>query len=263
MRLDQLAGLWRRSLIRLPDGTEDRTTEVHWLQGMSRYADLRQPPGRPSFAGIACLRDCGPDHLAWMARQEGFAGRLVQAGAFFEWEREIDFQPPPSTPDAGRLWLEDGMMKEEGRDSPYLEHWHSYHAGQPSAALSLVEDATGVAGSLVVVGSIFMFARARKTLLPRGARLSDLLAEAPDATAAQDLFDCEIALGEVENGRFLVQRSTLPFREGSELLPVRDGNHFTTADVDPCGAPLIRAWRIVDEEGDGILGIVFRLASDF
>jgi hypothetical protein len=47
MRLDQLVGLWRRSLIRLPDGTEDRTTEVHWLQGMSRYVDLRQPAGRP------------------------------------------------------------------------------------------------------------------------------------------------------------------------------------------------------------------------
>lgn len=247
MRLDQLGGLWRRSLIRLPDGTEDRTTEVHWLQGPSRYADLRQPADRPSFAGVTCLRDCGPDHFAWMATQEGFAGRLVQAGAFFEWEREIDFQPPSSTPDAGRLWLEDGMMKEEGRDSPYLEHWHSCPAGPPMSALKLVDEATGAAGALVVVGSTFMFARARATLLPRGARLSDLLAEAPDATAAQDLFDCEIALGAVENGRFLVRRSTLPFREGAELLPVRDKTRLTTADTDPFGTTLIRVWWTLDE----------------
>lgn len=254
MRLDQLGGLWRRSLIRQPDGTEDRTTEVHWLQGPSRYVDLRQPAGRPSFAGITCLAACGPDHLAWMATQEGFAGRLVAAGDYFEWEREIDFQPLSATPDAGRLWLEDGMMKEEGRDSPYLEHWHLSLGGQPSAAFNLVDDATGVAGALVVVGSTFMFARARKTLLPRGARLSDLLAETRDEIAAQDLLDCEIALGEVENGRFLVQRSTLPFREGAELLRVRDGNRVTTADTDCFGATLIRVWRIMDEERDAVPG---------
>lgn len=248
MRLDQLGGLWRRSLIRLPDGTEDRTTEVHWLQGPSRYADLRQPAGRPSFAGVTCLRDCGPDHLAWMARQEGFAGRLVAAGDYFEWEREIDFQPPSSTPDAGRLWLEDGMMKEEGRDSPYLEHWHLSLGGQPSAAWNLVEEAIGVAGALIVVGATFMFARARKTLLPRGACLSDLLAETADATVVQDLFDCEIALGAVENGRFLIQRSTLPFREEAELLPVRDGSRLATTGVDVFGAPLVRAWLIAEEE---------------
>lgn len=254
MRLDQLGGLWRRSLIRLPDGTEDRTTEVRWLQGPSRYADLRQPADRPSFAGVTCLRDCGPDHLAWIATQEGFAGRLVAAGDYFEWEREIDFQPPSATADAGRLWLEDGMLKEEGRDSPYLEHWHSSLGGQPSAAWNLVEEATGVAGALIVVGATFMFARARKTLLPRGARLSDLLAQAPDATAAQDLFDCEIALGEVENGRYFVRLSTLPFREGAELLPVREGDRFTTADRDPAGAPLTRVWQGVDEEGDAVPG---------
>jgi hypothetical protein len=252
MRLDQLGGLWRRSLIRLPDGTEDRTTEVHWLQGPSCYADLRQPAERPSFAGVTCLRDCGPDHLAWMARQEGFAGRLVQAGDFFEWEREIDFQPPSATPDAGRLWLEDGMMKEEGRDNPYLEHWHSCPAGEPSAALTLVEDATGVTAALVVVGSVFMFARARATVLPVGATLSDLLAEAPDATAAQNLLDCEISLGAVEDGQFLVQRSTLPFREGAELRPFRDKNRFTMAGINPTGAALTQVWRIGEEEGDAV-----------
>jgi hypothetical protein len=250
MRLDQLGGLWRRSLIRLPDGSEDRTTEVHWLQGPARYVDLRQPRGRPSFAGIACLRDCGPDHLTWMATQEGFAGRLIQAGQFFEWERDIDFQPPSSLPDAGRLWQEDGMMIEEGRDSPYREHWHHDLAGKASAALSLVEETTGVAGALVVVGDTFMVARARSVSLPQGARLADLLAEAQDRTAAQDLLDCEIALGAMDQGRFVIARSSLPYREGASLLPARDGDRLTTADIDPSGAPLTRAWRIVDEEGD-------------
>ena len=250
MRLGQLGGLWRRSLIRLADGSEDRTTEVHWLQGPTRYADLRQPVGRPSFAGITCLAACGPDHLAWMARQEGFAGTLVQAGDFFEWEREIDFQPPSSMPDAGRLWLEAGMMIEEGRDSPYIEHWHHDLAGAPSATLSLVEEATGVAGALVVVGGTFMFARARLAALPQGARLADRLADAPEATAAQDLLDCEIALGAVDDGRFIIERSTLPYREGASLVPARDGSLLTTADIDPSGAPLTRAWRIVEEEGD-------------
>jgi hypothetical protein len=50
-----LAGLWTRSLIILPDGTGDATSVVSWLQGLSLYADLRIPAGRPDFRHAADL----------------------------------------------------------------------------------------------------------------------------------------------------------------------------------------------------------------
>jgi|GEM_PF-4485499 len=50
----ELRGLWQRSLIALPDGSRDTTTEVRRLQGMRAYATQHD-----------CLR---------LADQQGFAG---------------------------------------------------------------------------------------------------------------------------------------------------------------------------------------------
>lgn len=42
-------GLWRRTLLIDTDGTLDRTTDVRWLQGLTRFVDLRRPTARPDF----------------------------------------------------------------------------------------------------------------------------------------------------------------------------------------------------------------------
>ncbi|MFG1391486.1 hypothetical protein [Xanthobacter agilis] len=249
--IDQLGGLWRRSLIVQPDGRRDTTTEVYWLQGPEHYIDLRQPADRPSFAGVRALRDLTAPQIGWLARQDGFAGRLVKAGAFFEWQRHLDFQPPSALADAGRLWLEDGIMKEEGRDVPYLEHWHRAEGDRTPAAAFILRDArSGGAGSLVVVGDRFMLARARPFAVPGGRSLADLVAEAPTLSHAQDLVDCEISFGTVGDGEWLIRVSSLPFREGCALGVSRTGGgQLATLDTGPAGGTLTRRWSILHGEG--------------
>ncbi len=252
--IDDLRGLWRRSLLAYPDGFRDTTTQVHWLQGLRLYADLRQSEIRPSFAGVGCLRDLRAAHIAWLSRQEAFAGHLVRAGDSFEWRRHLDYQPPSNTIDAGRLWLEDGMMKEEGRDIPYIEHWHREptRAG-PVAGLQLRDAVTGAPGAVVVVGDAFMYARGRAVDLPAGTRLHDLVADAGDLRAAQDLLDCEVSYGIRRGDTWTVKGSTLPYKEGRPLALTGGGRplrHLSTQDEDAEGRAMTRTWTIVACEGE-------------
>src|SRR5215469_9650934 len=103
VRLPDLYGLWRRAMIAWPDGRRDTATEVYWLQGPHHYADLRIPPGRPAHRGIACLRDLDWPMLDFMARQEGFFGKLDVAQSIGAWHRAFDYQPDTGVPDRGAL----------------------------------------------------------------------------------------------------------------------------------------------------------------
>lgn len=254
--MDALPGLWRRSLLAWADGRRDTITRVHWLQGPSLYADLRQPEARPSFAGVTGFDDLDTAQIAWMARQEAFAGRLAPAGQFFEWHRAIDFQPPAALPDAGRLWLEDGMMKEEGRDLPYLEHWHHDSGASPPCGALLLHEAQGDRpGLLVWAGNLFMMARGRKEALPAGACLADLIRAAPDLATVRALLDCEISLGVRHDGQWTITASTLPWQEGRALAPGLSGGQLTTRamdarNMDERAAPCQRIWTIREHEGD-------------
>ncbi|MFG1296040.1 hypothetical protein [Xanthobacter variabilis] len=252
--IDDLRGLWRRSLLAYPDGLRDTTTQVRWLQGLTLYADLRQSDIRPSFAGVRCLRDLTATHMAWLSRQEGFAGVLARAGDCFEWRRFLDYQPAAPGVDAGRLWLEDGMMKEEGRDIPYIEHWHREPVeAAPVVGLHLRDELSGAPGVLVVVGTAFMYARGRAAPLPTGTPLWELVSAAGDETVAQDLLDCEISFGAVRGGGWIVERSSLPFKEGQHLVLAGGGRaarHLRVEDQDADGGPLARDWLITSREGD-------------
>lgn len=252
--IDDLRGLWRRSLLAYPDGFRDTTTQVYWLQGLALYADLRQSALRPSFTGINCLRDLETTHIAWLCRQEAFAGHLVRAGDSFEWQRHLDYQPSSNTVDAGRLWLEDGMMKEEGRDIPYIEHWHrELTRATPVAGLQLRDETTGAPGALVVVGEAFMYARGRATDLPAGVRLHDLVADAEDLRTAQDLVDCEVSFGIRSGDTWTVKCSTLPYKEGRALAlsgGIRSLSSLLAEDKDDEGRAITRPWSIMAVEGD-------------
>lgn len=256
----QLAGLWRRSLIVWPDGRRDTTTTAVWLQGSGLYADLRQPAERPGFEDVACLRELRPGHLAWLAGQEGFAGRLHCTDACFEWQRYIDYQPPASLPDAGYLVFEGAVLVEHGRDAPYVEHWHQDEPTEPPlAAARLLDSKTGRCGILVRAGSSFMYARERAAELHAGGALADCVLAAPTLREAQDAVDCEVSFGTVEGADWLIRRSSLPFREGDRLDPhvVRGASStLATLDLSAEGATLVRRWEIVEIEGtlDDFLG---------
>lgn len=251
--IETLAGLWRRSLIAWPDGRRDTETWVNWMQGPSFYLDLRQPPGKPDFCGVNSLRQLDAGQLAWLAAQEGFAGELHFDGTYFEWRREIDFQPQAVYSDQGKLWYEDGMMIEEGKDIPYIEHWNAEPIDiQPICAMRLAGRGDGRRGFVLRVGSLFMYARARGFEMPAGRSLQDRVADAPSLEAAQDLVNCEISQGAITSAGWIVQRSTLPFREGRRLDPeltTHGPDALITCDTGEDGRPTARHWDILDIQG--------------
>ena len=244
-------GLWERSLLAWPDGRRDTTTFAAWLQGPSLFADLRQPADAPSFDGVSCLNDLQPSHLGWLALQEGFAGRFVRAGSAFEWHRAVDFQCPSANTDAGYLEFSDGTLVEQGRDIPYIEHWHrASPAGWPHVAMEM-RDQHGRAGFLVRAGAIFMYVRDREVVLPHGGALKDLVGAATPE-AARSLIDCEISVGSRYGSAWIIERSSLPYRVGADLALSfsTDRQSFAVNDVSADGETRLRHWTVIDLDVD-------------
>jgi hypothetical protein len=253
LQIDDLPGLWRRSLIVRADGSRDTTSWVRWLQGPSDYADLRQPLGRPDFSEAGCLRQLTKAHLDWMARQDGFAGKLLVSDGIFEWRRDIDFQPAGPTPDRGSLIRDGDVMIEKGYHSPYVEHWHSdSKMGTPAYALRLSDGTNGCAGQFVRAGASFMYARGRSAGLPVAANLAACIAGAGSVSEAQDMADCEISFGSISESGWTIRRSTLPFKEGRLLgmRPLRDWTHVETLDAAADGSKTDRSWEVIAIEGN-------------
>jgi hypothetical protein len=123
VELNELQGLWRRTLIAWPGDRFDTTTEVYWLQGPSRYADLRIPAGRPKLEAAACLRDLDWPMLRFMTLQEGFIGHLELSHSLAHWHRIFDYQPASGVADKGRLEFADDILVEHGVEASYVEHW--------------------------------------------------------------------------------------------------------------------------------------------
>ncbi len=255
--LETMPGLWRRSLLAWPDGRRDTTSFVNWLQGPGLYLDLRQPEGRPDFTGETSLSALTPDSMTWLAAQEGFAGELVEEDGWFEWRRDIDFQPKAIYSDIGRLWIEGDVMVEEGKDIPYIEHWHREPIGSmPLWAARLEDRETGQKGAIARMGSLFMIARERYCDVPEGLTLAECVAGAPDMARAQEFLDCEISQGAVTSRGWFVQRSSLPFREGKWLALARMGDLFEMQDQDRAGKPFTRRWEITDLRGEPLLDVL-------
>ena len=249
-----LAGLWRRSLLAWPDGRRDTATWVRWLQGPSLYIDLRQPVGRPDFSAAAGLDDLDLPQIAWLAGQEGFAGELLFEDGFFEWRREVDFQLTATYSDRGSLCFVDGVMVEEGKDTPYIEHWHrDVERTQPVCAVRMEDPTNGCRGFIVRYGDIFMYARGRNISAPAGMSLIDCVAAAPSAAAARSLVDCEISYGTITAKGWRIEHSSLPFKERRILNPRQPSGRsigMSVSDVDRLGQEIERRWVIVDVQGN-------------
>ena len=248
--LRDVCGLWRRALIAWPDGRTDAETDVFWLQGPRRYADLRVPAGRPACAGVTCLRDLDRTMLRFMARQEGFFGHLDIAASVGQWHRAFDYQPDTGMADRGALAFEDGILIERGVELPYVEYWSRQSGTEGVLALLLAAEPEAVPGCLVVAGDAIIYARGRAILLPRGTNLVELVDGTASLQAAQDIFDCEISFGRRHGDAWRIERSSHCFREGAMLSPELDsaGGAFVIDDVTPGGGRLRRAWRIAEVE---------------
>lgn len=240
-------GLWERSIITWPDGRRDTSTYVGWLQGPTIFSDLRQPIDPPSFEGVSCLNDLGPEHFGWLARQEGFAGRFVRIGNAFEWQRIIDFQCTSIYSDVGYLEFQGDILVETGRDVPYVEHWHRASRDfSPHYALRMI-DQTGRQGFIVRGGAIFMYVRDRVKPLEFNASLPDLVSNAT-AAEARALLDCEISLGRVQESSWIIQRSSLPYRVGKDLAVSfsPDRTRVQVSDITDDGQSSTHGWTTVE-----------------
>jgi len=249
IRLQDVSGQWRRTSIAWPDGRSDTATEVFWLQGVRRYADLRIPAGRPACAGAVCLRNLDRAMLRFMTRQEGFFGHLDIDASVGRWHRAFDYQPDTGMADHGALAFEDGVLVERGIDLPYIERWSRKAGPESVMAFGLATEA-GTPGCLVLAGDAFIYARGRTTALPPCVTLNQLLDRAGSLQAAQDLFDCEISFGRCQGGDWRIARSSHCFREGAALSPRLDSaaGVLVIDDVTAEGAPIEQSWRIVEHE---------------
>ena len=245
--LRDVRGAWRRSLLVRPNGEHDFASFVVWLQGARHFVDLRQPADRPCFATVAAARDLTWTHLAWMARQEGFAGKLVLDGEFVEWQRSLDVQSPTGDSDSARLWFEGATLVEQGRHAPYSERWEPLLAASPVRVASARLRQDGRDAVVVRCDDRFMLMLGRDLPLPPGPPLAARLAAGPTLAEAQGLFGCEVALGRAAPGGWRIERSTLPWHEGRVMSPRLEGDGWLRASADAADEP---AWSIVEADGD-------------
>src|SRR5450755_528245 len=251
-QIQDLIGLWQRSLVAWPDGRRDTTTCVRWLQGREMFVDLRQPTPLPGFPHALSINDLSMRDCACLATQQGFAGRLRFDGRHFEWARQIDFQPKSPIADAGSLEWQADVLVERGRDVDYIEHWHRDGAAAtvPQGAVELREGDHGTNAVLLRVGSTFMFARDRTMPLPAHGTLQECIATAPTVSVARQLIDCEISAGIVAAEGFRITASTLPFRRGRLLDHKWLHDSVVTWEHRSDGTAIGRRWTIVGREGD-------------
>ena len=206
-----LIGLWGRRLLVEPDGTRDTETIVWWLQTEHLFVDIRVPADRPDFSGITGFDACDETMLAYLARQEGFAGHLEHRPGALAWRRAIDYRPLGGPPDEGYMrWDGPDSFTETGMHVPYLEEWVQWMVDD--ARNQTVQHWPAPSEPLFVrAGPIFMRAQDhRPQPVPPG------LSEA--VRRPMELLNCEISFGRVDpNGVARIELSTLPWLEGSEL----------------------------------------------
>ncbi len=202
-------GVWRRSLLRTPQG-DDTTTTVYWLQTSRWHADIRVPADRPEFDGVNSLDECSLSQLQWLATQQGFAGvtRVDPGNDDTAWLRVVDFQPPATLPDEGHAAFRDGMLVETGIHADYLEHWHPVPGSGQGFAVFRQRD-TARSAYLLLAGHCVMYVR---------PRTSDFDADGwrRDGMLRRQL-DFEISFGERTPDGWIVRHSTLPWCEGREI----------------------------------------------
>jgi hypothetical protein len=230
---DWLRGLWKRLSIETGDGQRDTETQVFYLQTSTCFGDLRIPIDRPDLTQASFSSLALADALA-LSRQQGFAGITQFEQGCCQWMRYIDYQPPQPVRDIGLLYWNNDILIEEGIDQIYREEWQKVDDGNGDyTALVLTEaltddpsshSATNWQASLVIAGDYFVYTQNRSFSLPSNGSLTDCLLHAAAPEKQQDYLACEISFGRCRSGRvpWEIQRSTIPWREGSALWSASD-----------------------------------------
>lgn len=234
---DWMRGLWRRLSIETEEGQRDTDTQVFYLQTSLCFGDLRIPGNRPDLSRSS-FSFLTPAEALLLAQQHGFAG-IVQFDqgnpqSRCQWIRQIDYQPPQPVRDIGILYWQDDRLIEEGLDQIYREEWQKVDDGQGDfTALVLADERPDPAvtwqASLVIAGDYFIYSVNRSLPLPSDCSLADCsladrLTDSAEPEKWQDYLNCEISFGRCRSGvvPWEIQRSTIPWREGSALWSIAD-----------------------------------------
>ena len=190
-----LAGMWRRSLLALPDGRRDTGTLVTWRKGRrcslicaSRRAGRisRTPPRWPILPSpIAAGLPPSRASPACSSRRTACSGGIGRS----------TFSPPPRGPmpdgcsGKAKCWWRPAI-------SPII-----WNIGTPCPTPRRAR-ADGRAAILVRGGNLFMFARERGAELAlTDSTLGACVEGASALKTAQALVDCELSLGEANGWR--------------------------------------------------------------
>lgn len=259
---DRYLGVWNRTLLETADGRDERS-QVWWLQTPRWHADLRIPPERPDFSGVASLAECDNTQLAWLATQQGFCGLTQVTGEYCTWHRQLDFQPVNGSRDIGRMLFDGERVTETGVDADYRESWQRLprSRGATAALEHVMENGTFPSRPawLFVAGDCFIYVQGRAHSLPTLATLhgvgdlSRLIAQTrPSRAQLLDWLNVEISFGH-RNGPapWRIEHSTLPFREGQTVT--RPGALLRRGHQQVIEAGNARRWRILDWSRDVLL----------
>lgn len=259
---DWLVGLWRRQSIELQDGTIDRTTRVFWAQSLNLFVDIRIPIDRPAQPGCRAVADYTLGELSQLCEQRAFSGHVVVKDDACTWIRLIDYQPDTGRPDTGRLRLEGDMLHEVGGANTVtgMEYHEIYERDvsgkERRIALRLESCAGRLFGErppgdaiLVILNDRFAFARSRSRPLGSAETLCGLVASANgDRATIEGYLDCEVSIGSLgDDDTWLIELSTLPWREGQRLFPRGHASAARDEGVLRMDTPVGSArWRVYD-----------------
>jgi hypothetical protein len=225
---DLMMGCWRRAWIEFADGTIDDTTTVVWLQTDSLMVDVRIPANRHNVATRASLNECTIDDMHALAASDASSGftkcgpvstdRDGVRSATASWHTRghgVNYQPVSAFPEPGLMtWSADGaVMFERAPSGAYTEEWRLVSGSRDLLSVTSVNNDT-----FYRAGDIAVLVRDRAILIPRQARLPDLVDEyAADRATLEALLDCEFSVAQRTDGDWTVFASTLPWKEGTVI----------------------------------------------
>ena len=133
-RIEDLGGVWQRTLLIEPDGKVDRNSEVYWLQLGRLCGDIRSAPDQSCHAA--------------------FAGILTANNEIFHWAPRWAYGLADGAPaDEGYLRWEGAILREDGVHVAYVEHWRRLATpGDDDFACWLTDGSDNPKGLLLRIG---------------------------------------------------------------------------------------------------------------
>lgn len=199
-----------------------------WLQTYRLHASLNIPADRPDFTGRQTWADFSDEELILLAQQSGVSGACIAQDDILHRRRQIDYLPRRGAPYLRRMQRDATLLKEETLDGRERVVWELLADGENEIVALRFQDA-GIGrdsddqrrGYLLVVEDYFMFVRDRLVATQRADSLATLIElKEPERAQLIELLDFEISFGTraADNSPWLIQHSTIPYREGRPLM---------------------------------------------